>query len=312
MIEGEQLTDAELLRIAESIKSDKNKKIPDYLSDEDKKTVKELLDILYARDKAVKTYFCKLQYLDALKKAQDLKQAQESKKLEAQRRYKDYKDYAVTAAKIRDASQKATAYLNSGYAIATESIQKAVVNLGHDLFLCLDSRPSKRKVALKTMGPPTADGRSEVVYEPSARYIRARVYRDFGSDELPFGKQMSIEERERLQAYLKETRSPFTFTAFTASAQAKDAAVDNLLANPEALGDVSKKLSAELDRRAQEQRKASQSMRGKAYGYQTKEYYESIKDVDVKRERLRLASGWYVVAAVGDLLCQFAQSLMNS
>lgn len=296
MGEGEQLSDGELLRIAESIKS-KNSKIPDYLSEDDKKTVKELLDILYARDKAVKLYFTKIQYLDAAKRAQDLRATQEAKRLESMRRYKEYKA-------IMRAAQGVTDYLDGGYMRATESVEKIVLALGNDLFFCLDSRPFKRRFAVTMEGP-------EKVEEPMGRYIRGRIYRDFGSDELPFGKKMTLEEQERFKAYCKESRSPFTFKAFTVAAEAKNYATDNLLANPEALGAIGRTLSKEMDRRAREQRKTEQSMRGKAYGYQTKEYYEAMRDESVKKERLRLASVWYIVAAAGDLLCQFGQSLMN-
>lgn len=306
MEQGEQLTDGELLRIAESLKANPGEKIPDYLSSDDKKTVKELLDILYARDKAVKLYLCKISYLDALKKAQDLKAQQQAQRNEAARRYENYKGYATTAAKIRQASQKAIEYLNSEYMRATDGIQKAVFNLGNDLFLCLDSRPSKRKMTVKLSENPTV-----LEEEPASRYIRARVYREFGSDESPFGKKMGLEERERIQTYLKETNSPFAFKAFAVSAEAKDAAVDNLCADTEVLGNISKKLADEMDRRAKKQRKAAQSMQGKAYGFQTKEYYEAMADVPVKQERLRVACGWYIVAAVGDWITQFGQSLMN-
>lgn len=311
MVQGEQLTDGELLRIAESVKNNPGKKIPEYLSDDDKDAVKRLLDILLAREQAVKVYIYRVNYLDALKRAQDLKQQQANLKNEATKRYRDYKDYALTASKIKESTQKIVSYLNSGYAQAREGFEKAILNVGNDLFLCLDSRPSKRKNRIKVAGPPTADGREATIEEPASRYIRARVYRDFGNDETPFGKVRDKEAEERLKAYLKERRSPFAFDAFTISAEAKNAATENLLKNPDALGEIGEKLSAEMDKRAEEQRRKGKSLQGKAYGFQTKEYYEAMRDEKEKREQLRTAAMWYTIAAAGDLFTRIGQALIN-
>lgn len=287
MDQSEQLSNAQLLRIAESIHDDPKKTIPEYLPEDDRRAVKELLDVLYAKDKAVKTYWMQMHYLDLKKAAGEKAIEADRRRLEMRKQYLDAKSYVIGKRNLEAALLRLNNSIGTSADVFQSNLKSATIVLGDDLFAAFKKRRSRGV----------------------GQWIEARVWRDYGSDaafDAPSGDKL-----QPVRDFLDKAQSPNKLRAFNVGDMCLAIAKSKL----DELGGGTQALAAIWADEMEKSQKyvLRQANRAKGWlGSSTKEYYAAKREADEQLERTKLAGKWYIVASVGDLLIQLGSSLMNA
>lgn len=295
---GAQLNEAEALEVATQIKKDpaSKKACTDYLTEEEKEAVEVALKYLYAADKAMRTYWIKIAYLDKQRAAY---QAQ----------------CKATSACIRTIAQTTRA---TNMVIGYESIlNRATKNLTE----CTRNEVKVINGIRKQIDSLYADYLHEV-----------RAAKGFDSRKLLRSKNSitNLNTLVEMNRYILSNgiKDPFAEEDLKEAKAARVKLAKSLEATSPGLAKATTYFYKQFDRITESARKAFNvptSMDKLGYRVETevsnkKAWQDTQVEMNAKawraeqeakqeQERLQLAGKWYLVAAMGDALTELAQSL---
>ena len=301
MERGEQLNSAELLEIAQEVKN--GGEMPAGLTEEEKEGVREILDVLYASDKAVKVYWIRMAYLDKLKAA-------EAKKAEAQR----YSAWALRSQmKVSEYYGKLRA-IDSSYKKARASLDaEARKNINR----INEQAEDMRKMLTRTLRSVSKRISERTKFTFGQIQHDVNVYVETLTLNQCLLEGNHKEAAASLGARLTELGDKINSVCGTDSylgwaitdykQKLSDMAVAIYKEYGVPLGRVYRNLAVRMNIAKKSSIRAERLYREK-YG----EYLQAAAEAKVEGKRTNLAGKWYIIAACGEMLAELGQSLMNS
>lgn len=300
MERGEQLSPTELLKIVQDVKS--GGEMPSGLTEDEKRDVRAFLDILYASDKAVKTYWIKMSYLDKAKEALRKKSQCIARAVTSSQHLTNARELSRTLNLALDNCSKAYHALDAEAFKNIGAIDAQIDVIG-DNFISQIRKTEKRINDKKKFN-------AALVLSDVNDYIQSATLNEY------LLSRVNSEQADRLSRQFAKLEDVLLTYGKTDSclgmaiADYKNKATEAYTAIYKEYGILPKDAYVKLHRIYQ-----SEVRRARWFDEQYKErledYRKSAADAERERRRTNLVGKWYVVAACGEMLTELGQSLMN-
>lgn len=295
---GKQLNEAEALEVATQIKKDPtNKKAyTDYLTDEEKEAVEVALKYLYASDKAMKTYWIKVAYLDKQRAAYQAQLKASSAYLRTVAQTIRAGNMLRSVEAIQQRTSKALADCTKNEAQTIANIRKQIDSIYADYLV--EVRAVKGFDSRKLLSSKGSITNLNMLVEMN-RYILSNGLKDNAAkQDLKEAKQARVKLAKSLEAV-----SPGLAKATTHFYKQFDQITESCRKAfnvPTSTDKLNYRLATEI--------KHKQSWQDTEVEMNTQAWRAESK-AKGEQEKLQLAGKWYIVAAMGDALTELAANL---
>lgn len=295
---GAQLNEAEALEVATQIKKDPtNKKAyTDYLTEEEKEAVEVALKYLYAADKAMKTYWIKVDYLDKQRAAYQAQCKATSAYIRTIAQTTRATHMVIGYQHILNSASKRLAECTSNEVKVINGIRKQIDSLYADYLH--EVRSVKGFDSRKLLHSKGSIINLNMLVEMN-RYILSNGIEDSSArEDLKEAKAARVKLAKSLEATSPGLAKATTyfykqFDRITESAR-------KAFNVPSSMDKLGYRVAAEV-RSKNAWQDTQVEMNAKAWS--------SEQEAKQEQERLHLAGKWYIVAAMGDVLTELAANL---